>query len=93
MMANILRILHPFIPFFTESVWSKNKYKLIFKKHLISTSWPNFKNLHKFNKNQVDINKVIELISNIRSTKAELKIAPKLFCDLSLLHKVRIIRY
>ncbi len=87
MMANILRILHPFIPFFTESVWSKNKYKLIFKKHLISTSWPNFKNLQKFNKNQVDINKVIELISNIRSTKAELKIAPKLFCDLSFSEK------
>ena len=27
MMANILKMLHPFIPFFTESVWSKNNYK------------------------------------------------------------------
>ena len=26
---------------------------------------------------------LIELISNIRSTKAELKITPKLFCDIS----------
>ena len=32
MMANILKILHPFIPFFTESVWSKNKYKAVLKK-------------------------------------------------------------
>ena len=31
MMANILKILHPFIPFFTETIWSKNKYKIIFK--------------------------------------------------------------
>ncbi len=87
MMANILRILHPFIPFFTESVWSKNNYKGIFKKDLISSSWPHYKSLAKFNKNQNDINNIIELISNIRSTKAELKITPKLFCDISFSEK------
>ena len=27
MMANILKILHPFIPFFTENLWSINGYK------------------------------------------------------------------
>ncbi len=82
MMANILKILHPFIPFFTETVWSKNKYKSIFKEDLISSSWPNYKNLKKFNKSQFDINSLIELISNIRSTKAELKITPKLFFNI-----------
>jgi valyl-tRNA synthetase len=87
MLANILKILHPFIPFFSESVWSKNNYKTIFKENLISSSWPNYKNLSKFNKNQVDINNLIELISNIRSTKAELKITPKLFCDVSFSEK------
>ena len=64
--------------FFSETVWSKNNYKTIFKENLISSSWPNYKNLSKFNKNQIDINNLIELISNIRSTKAELKITPKL---------------
>tara|TARA_B100000579_G_scaffold435624_1_gene459375 strand:- start:921 stop:3569 length:2649 start_codon:yes stop_codon:yes gene_type:complete len=87
MMANILKILHPFIPFFTESVWSKNKYKAIFKDHLISSLWPSYKNLSKFNKNQVEINNVIELITSIRSTKAELKITPKLFCDVAFTEK------
>ncbi len=87
MMANILRILHPFIPFFTESVWSKNRYKAIFKEDLITFSWPNYKNLNKFDKNQTDINNIIKLISNIRSTKAELKIPPKLFCDVSFSEK------
>ncbi len=82
MMSNILRILHPFIPFFTESVWSINRYKTIYKKDLISSPWPNYKDFNKFNKNQLDINNIIELISNIRSTKSELKIKPKLFCDL-----------
>ncbi len=87
MMANILQILHPFVPFFTETVWSKNKYKLVFKKDLISSSWPQYKKVKKYNKSQTDINNIIELISNIRSTKAELKIIPKLFCELSFSEK------
>ncbi len=86
-MANILKILHPFIPFFTETVWSINKYKGTFKQHLISSNWPNLKSLKKFNKNQNDINSIVEIITNIRSTKAELKITPKLFCDISFSKK------
>ena len=81
MMANILKALHPFIPFFTETLWSSNRYKKVFKNYLISSSWPNYKSFKNFNKNQKNINNLIELISNIRSTKAELKITPKLYCD------------
>ena len=36
MMANILKILHPFIPFFTENLWSLNGYKKVFNNYLIS---------------------------------------------------------
>ena len=83
MMANILKILHPFIPFFTENLWSLNDYKKTFNDFLISSSWPDYKKLSKFTKNQNNINDLIELISNIRSTKAELKITPKLYCNIS----------
>jgi valyl-tRNA synthetase len=38
--------------------------------------------IYKFSKNQNNINDLIEIISNIRSTKAELKITPKLYCDI-----------
>ena len=87
MMANILKILHPFIPFFTESVWSKNNYKKIFKTNLISADWPDYKINKKFEMSQSDINKLIEVISSIRSTKAELKVTPKLFSDIYFLEK------
>jgi valyl-tRNA synthetase len=82
MMANILKILHPFIPFFTENLWGLNNYKRVFKDYLILSSWPNYKKLNKFSNKQNNINDLIELISNIRSTKVELKIAPKLYCDI-----------
>ena len=86
-MANILKLLHPFVPFFTETLWSINKYKKPFKDYLISSDWPKFKILNKYKKSQNEINNLIELISNIRSTKAELKITPKLYCDVSFTEK------
>ena len=87
MMANILKLLHPFMPFFTEFVWSKNNYKKMFKTNLISSEWPTYIKKNKFNKNHENINQIIEFISNIRSTKAELKITPKLFSDIYFLEK------
>ena len=44
MLTNLLKLLHPFIPFFTESVWSQNKYNNFFNTSLVNASWPNFKN-------------------------------------------------
>ncbi len=87
MMANILKMLHPFVPFFTESVWAKNNYKKVFKTNLILSEWPEYKSVIKFSKNHANINRLIEFISNIRSTKAELKITPKLYCDVFFIEK------
>ena len=87
MMANILKMLHPFIPFFTESVWSNNNYKKIFKTNLISAAWPEYKKNIKYDKSKADINYLIEFITSIRSTKAELKVTPKLFNDVYFLEK------
>ena len=87
MLANILKMLHPFIPFFTESTWRKNKFNNFFKSNLVLSHWPVYKKQKNFGKNQKNINNIIELISNIRSTKAELNITPKLFCDIIFLEK------
>jgi valyl-tRNA synthetase len=87
MLANILKMLHPFIPFFTESLWSKNKFNNFFKSNLVLSDWPMYKKQIKFNKNHTNVKNLIELISNIRSTKAELNIIPKLYCDIIFLEK------
>jgi len=87
MLANILKILHPFIPFFTESTWAKNKFNNFYKSNLVLSEWPEYKKQSNFNKNQENIKNLIELISNIRSTKAELNITPKSYCDLIFIEK------
>jgi valyl-tRNA synthetase len=87
MMSNILKLLHPFIPFFTETIWSKNNYKKIAKTNLILSNWPEYKTMSKFKKDCTDINNLIEFISSIRSSKSELKITPKLYCDIHFLEK------
>ena len=87
MMANILKMLHPFVPFFTETVWAKNNYKKVFKTNLILSQWPEYKPIIKFNRNYDNINILIEFISSVRSAKAELKITPKLYCDVLFMEK------
>ena len=92
MLANILKILHPFIPFFTETLWKKNNFNNFFKSDLVLAEWPEYKKQNGFNKNQENIKKLIELISNIRSTKAELNITPKLYCDIIFSDKSKKIK-
>jgi valyl-tRNA synthetase len=92
MMSNILRILHPFIPFFTEFVWTKNKYNKFFNSPLIQADWLKVTKNSKYNKNHKDIGSIIEIISNIRSTKAELNITPKLFCDIIFPAKSKMLK-
>ena len=87
MLSNLLKMLHPFIPFFTESLWKKNKFNNFYKSDLVISNWPEYKIQKNMIQNQNNINNLIELISNIRSTKAELKITPKLHCDIIFLDK------
>ena len=92
MMSNILKILHPFIPFFTESLWTTNRYNKFFNSPLIQADWPDDLKNYNYKKNYKDISSIIEIISNIRSTKAELNITPKLFCDIVVPVKSKILK-
>ena len=92
MMSNILKILHPFIPFFTESLWTTNRYDKFFNSPLIQADWLDDLKNYNYKKNYKDISSIIEIISNIRSTKAELNIKPKLFCDIVVPVKSKILK-
>ncbi len=93
--ANILILLHPFIPFFTEKVWQDFKFNAYFKTPLIFKSWDMLKQ-SSFNTSYTKIDWLINLVSNIRSTKVDLNISPGSFIDISIneltFEKKRIIK-
>jgi valyl-tRNA synthetase len=79
---NLLKLLHPFIPFFTEFMWGENKFNRITKSALINSNWPTPSKYSEFNKSSKETEKLIEIITAIRSTKVQLNIPPKEYCDI-----------
>ena len=78
----ILVLLHPFIPFITEELWLKNKLDKLNSTYLMHTNWT--LNKMKKDKNIKEVQKIIDLISQLRSFKNELNVSPGSFVDMSL---------
>jgi valyl-tRNA synthetase len=77
----ILILLHPFIPFITEEIWLKNKFDNSNKDFLMLANWPDGKGSREASTNQVE--KIINIISELRSFKNELSVSPGSFIDIS----------
>lgn len=69
-LKTILKLLHPFVPFVTEVVWSN----LPEKKMLISENWPKEDKKLKFTKEEKEFQTIIEITKAIRSVRAESKV-------------------
>ena len=81
----ILILMHPFIPFVTEEIWLKNKMDNSNKNYLMYANWMTGK--PKKDKDFKEVEKIITLITQIRSFKNELSVSPGSFVDiLSLIH-------
>ena len=78
----ILILMHPFIPFVTEEIWLKNKLDNSGKNYLMLSNWISGK--AKKDKDFKEVEKVINIISQIRSFKNELNVSPGSFIDISL---------
>jgi len=78
----ILILLHPFIPFVTEEIWLKNKFDNGGKNFLMLTNWPSGNFEKDSNTDQVE--KIISIISELRSFKNELSVSPGSFIDISI---------
>ena len=78
----ILILMHPFIPFITEEIWLKNKLDNSKKNQLMLTNWISGNSLK--NKDFKEVEKIISIISQIRSFKNELNVSPGSFVDISL---------
>ncbi len=71
-LKNLLRLLHPFVPFVTETLWSHLEQE----KLLIGESWPAFDAKLTFPKEEKEFEAVMDLITAIRSIRAEKGVEP-----------------
>ncbi len=78
----ILILMHPFIPFITEEIWLKNRLDNSKKNYLMLANW--ITGSSKKDNNFKDVEKIIDIISKIRSFKNELNVSPGSFVDISL---------
>ncbi len=81
--SNVLILLHPFIPFFTEKIWLDCKFDKYFKSPLMFKNW-DLKPQMAFKNSYNKIDWLIELVTNIRSTKVNLEISPGSYLDISI---------
>jgi valyl-tRNA synthetase len=68
----LIKILHPYTPFVTEKIWESIGKKSL----LMGESYPEYQEDLNFEKESENIDKIMRIIENIRSIRAELKIEP-----------------
>ena len=66
----------------TEEIWLRNKFDKSNKNFLMYKNWPSGK--AKKDQSQKDVQKIIHIISSLRSFKNELNVSPGSFTDISL---------
>lgn len=70
-LENILKLLHPFMPYITEEIWQHLPGE---KEALMGTSWPQKDDSLVFEQEEAAINYVQEAIRGIRNARAEMNI-------------------
>jgi len=74
--TGLLKVLHPIIPFVTEELWEFVDHKTS-KKMLIADSWPKISSIEDSDC-ILEMNWIINFITEIRSLRSELNISPSL---------------
>ena len=72
-LKDILKILHPFMPFITEEIWNHLPSA---NGSLIVATWPEFTEDDNYNESEERISYVMEAIKNIRNIRAEMNVIP-----------------
>ena len=79
----ILKLLHPFMPFITEELWAVTASEGPREKLLALTEWPQLAGLDDA-KAEAEIGWVVDLITAIRSVRAEMSVVPATMVPLVL---------
>ncbi len=72
-LKNMLKLLHPFMPFITEEIWA---YLPEAETLLISESWPEYDKNSHFAKEEEQIEFLMDMVRSIRNIRAEADTVP-----------------
>ncbi|MEP2347578.1 MAG: class I tRNA ligase family protein, partial [Algoriphagus sp.] len=81
LFEDILKILHPFMPFISEELWQQIKERSV-EESLILASWPTEKGFDS--KIIEEANQVFEVVSQVRNLRASKGMSPKESLDLTI---------
>lgn len=74
-MANALKLLHPFMPFITEEIWQAIPNDA---PSIMMAKWPEYDQNINFVADEKEFGKVVNAIKEIRNARAEKNISPRL---------------
>jgi valyl-tRNA synthetase len=80
-LTNILKLLHPFMPFITEEIWQALPHEGDF---LMMQDWPVYNPAFDFPEDETAMEKVMEAIKAIRTRRAEMSVAPSRKAELTI---------
>jgi valyl-tRNA synthetase len=72
-LKDMLKLLHPFMPFITEEIWS---YLPNTSARLVKSEWPLYKEEENFQEAESSMEFIMEAVRSIRNTRAEMNVAP-----------------
>lgn len=75
-LRNLLKLLHPFMPFITEEIWSALPEQAAGSEYLITSSWPVYEERPDYKDGAVKTRLAMEIIKAVRNIRAEADAAP-----------------
>ena len=75
-LKNMLKLLHPFMPFITEEIWGFLPHGDDEQGYLIAAEWPKTRASYIYPKAEKTVEMAMEVIKAIRNIKAEKNVAP-----------------
>ncbi len=72
-LKNILKLLHPFMPFITEEIWNHLPH---IEEKLIVSDWPVYDERYSFEEAERRLKYIMEAIKGIRNARAEMNVKP-----------------
>ena len=78
-LDQILRLLHPFMPFITEEIWQAIPHE---GDTLICSKWPTYSDALAFPEEEAAMESIMNAIRAVRNRRAEMNVAPSRKCTL-----------